>query len=107
MAGSRDRFMILRRPAPHRVVNRPKNESAEKARANGLTNPATLVADRVAVTDCIRGLAIMDGITTYAELTASVTSPTPIPRAAVRRAGVLAARTEGEMVRRCSMSSTR
>ena len=37
-----------------------------------LQNQATLVADGVAVTDCIRGQAIMDGMTTYAELIATV-----------------------------------
>lgn len=35
-------------------------------------NQATLVADGVAVTECIRGQAITDGMTTYAELIASV-----------------------------------
>ena len=34
---------------------------------------ASLVADGVAVTDCIRGEAIMDGMTNYAELIATVT----------------------------------
>lgn len=38
-----------------------------------LQNQATLVADGVAVTRCIRGQAIMDGMTTYAELIATIT----------------------------------
>ena len=38
-----------------------------------LQNQATLVADGVAATECIRGQAIVDGMTTYAELIASVT----------------------------------
>ena len=38
-----------------------------------LQGQATLVADGVAVTRCIRGQAIMDGMTTYAELIATVT----------------------------------
>jgi hypothetical protein len=38
-----------------------------------LESQASLVADGVAVTRCIRGQAIMDGMTTYAELIATVT----------------------------------